>query len=313
MENRAHALAAGVFMLLLGVALVAVIAWFQTDRTERVRYTIATHAAISGLEVKAPVKLRGVEVGKVDSIGFDPADPQQILVSISVDKAAPLTAGTYAKLGLQGVTGLAYVDLEDTGKDLRRLPSSGAAPIELKPSALDKVMAAAPELVAGFAQSAQRLNTLLSDSNLAEVSRSLMSIRTAAGDVSKVVAALKPGADAIPAVVRHTDEAVQRADVLILKAAVLTDDIRSRAGVLDRLGAAAQQIEATVRGFDTAVIGNAPTQSRPVLDEVAGASRALEHAAADLRERPQSLLFGRDVPAPGPGESGFESRPEKRP
>ena len=313
MENRAHAIAAGVFIVLMGLALVAVVAWFQSDRTERVSYTIATHSAVSGLEAKALVKLKGVEIGKVNTIGFDPADPQQILVTIAVDKAAPLTSGTYAQLGLQGVTGLAYIDLEDTGKDLRRLPASGAAPIELKPSVLDKVMTAAPDLVEGFAQSARRLNTLLSDSNQAEIARSLASIRIAAGDVSKVVASLQPSVAALPAVVQHTDETVRRADRFIAQAIALTDDIRSRAGALDQLGTAAQQIGETTRAFDTAVIGNRPARTQPFLDEAAGASRALEHAAADLRERPQSILFGRDIQEPGPGESGYESRVEKRP
>jgi phospholipid/cholesterol/gamma-HCH transport system substrate-binding protein len=312
MEKRANVIAAGAFILLMGVALAAVVAWFESDRTELVRYTIATHSAVSGLAVKAPVKLRGVQIGRVDRIGFDPADTQQILVTIAVDKAAPLTAGTYAKLGVQGVTGLAYVDLEDNGKDLRRFPSSGGPHIELQPSALDKVMDAAPDLVAGFAQSAQRLNTLLSEVNQAEVARLLVSLRTAAAGVSKMAAALQPTVNVLPIVVQHTDEAVRRADLLISEATSLTNDIRSRAGALDRLGAAAQQVQTTARALDTAVVGGKSARARPLVDEVAGASRVFERAAADLRERPQSFLFGRDVQPPGPGESGFEARQEPR-
>ena len=39
MENKAHAIAAGVFLLLLGLALAASIAWFQGDRTERLQFS----------------------------------------------------------------------------------------------------------------------------------------------------------------------------------------------------------------------------------------------------------------------------------
>jgi phospholipid/cholesterol/gamma-HCH transport system substrate-binding protein len=87
MENKAHAIAAGLFLLLLGFALAASVAWFQGDRTERVHYTVVARSGVPGLNLKAPVKLRGVEVGYVDSIGFDPADPRQILVDIAVDAA----------------------------------------------------------------------------------------------------------------------------------------------------------------------------------------------------------------------------------
>ena len=90
MENKAHAIAAGLFALLLGLALAASVAWFQGDRTERTHYTVVSRSGVPGLNLKAPVKLRGVEVGYVDSIAFDPQDPRQILVGIAVDAAAPV-------------------------------------------------------------------------------------------------------------------------------------------------------------------------------------------------------------------------------
>ena len=47
MENKAHALAAGLFVLLLGLALAASVAWFQGDHTERVRYTVVSRSAVT--------------------------------------------------------------------------------------------------------------------------------------------------------------------------------------------------------------------------------------------------------------------------
>ena len=66
MENTAHAIAAGLFLLLLGLALAASVAWFQGDRTERVHYTVVARSGVPGLHPTAPVKLRGVEVRYVD-------------------------------------------------------------------------------------------------------------------------------------------------------------------------------------------------------------------------------------------------------
>jgi phospholipid/cholesterol/gamma-HCH transport system substrate-binding protein len=90
---------------------------------------VVARSGVPGLAVKAPVKLRGVDVGTVEEIGFDPADMRRILVRIDVDKAIPLTRGTYARLGYQGVTGLTFIDLDDRRQRpaaARRAPSPKA-------------------------------------------------------------------------------------------------------------------------------------------------------------------------------------------
>src|SRR5688572_16911661 len=106
MENKAHALAAGLFLLLLGATLAAAVVWFRGDHVQRQSYTVVAHSGVPGLAVKAAVRLRGVDVGSVESIGFDPADARRVVVRIAVDRAAPVTRGTFAQLGYQGVTGL---------------------------------------------------------------------------------------------------------------------------------------------------------------------------------------------------------------
>ena len=68
MENRAHALAAGLFTLLLGIGVLLAAQWFSRDNYEKVQYTLVSNHSVSGLNVQAAVRLRGVEVGKVESI-----------------------------------------------------------------------------------------------------------------------------------------------------------------------------------------------------------------------------------------------------
>jgi phospholipid/cholesterol/gamma-HCH transport system substrate-binding protein len=62
----------------------------------------------------------GIRVGKVQAIELDPQDGQNILIRISVDSNVPVTRATTAKLGYQGVTGIAHILLEDKGKTRRR-------------------------------------------------------------------------------------------------------------------------------------------------------------------------------------------------
>ena len=84
MENRSHALLAGIFTVLLTIGIVAAAMWLNRDTQERVLYVLATSGTVAGLNPQAAVRYRGMEVGKVEAIEFDRDNPGQILVRIGV-------------------------------------------------------------------------------------------------------------------------------------------------------------------------------------------------------------------------------------
>jgi len=317
MENRAHALVAGLFLALMGAALVAAIAWFQGDRTARRNVTVVSRIGVPGLNVKAPVKLRGVEVGKVETIRFDPDDPHQILVELAVDQRAPLTMGVYAELGHQGITGLSFLELHDPSQSTEPLPlgDEGARPrIELRQGLFEKVASAVPAVVTGFSEATTRINTLLNDDNQRQLAKTLSNLESASADISRLVADLRPTAQALPRLARSADQTVQRADgvlanvdALVTDARGLSADLRTRSVALDRLGEAAVQLETTSRHLELALVGPERSRDGPLLDELARTSRAVERVAADVGDQPHSLLFGKPPARPGPGESGFQA------
>ncbi len=117
MENRSHALVAGLFTLVLGLAAALSIWWFGGKHEATTEYTVVTRHNVTGLSLQGQVRYRGIRVGKVQAIALDPQDAHNILIRISVDSAVPVTRGTTAKLGYQGVTGIAHILLEDSGAD----------------------------------------------------------------------------------------------------------------------------------------------------------------------------------------------------
>jgi phospholipid/cholesterol/gamma-HCH transport system substrate-binding protein len=313
MEDKAHALIAGLFLLLLGLALAAAAVWFQSDRTEHAIYTVVARSGVPGLNVKAPVKLRGVEVGRVEAIAFDPADPQQILVTLAVAKAAPVTTQTYAQLGLQGVTGLSFISLEEPPASSAPRAAGGAR-IVLKPTLLDRLAVSGPELLVGLAETAQRLNAVLSEGNRTQLTRSITELGNVAQATSRLMTTLQPSVQLLPGLLRDADTAVQNAsgslqhiDTLVGDTRALAQDLHARAAALDQLGAAARQIESSTRRLEAA-IGGGTTRARPLLDDLGAMSLSIERSANALAEQPQSLLFGRSPVRPGPGEPGFEDR-----
>src|SRR5688500_2629906 len=152
MENRAYALAAGLFTLLLGIGVVAAALWFSGETVVTQNYLLVSRHPVSGLNPQAPVRYRGITVGKVVNIEFDPAEPRVILIEIAVKAGTPLTRGTFAQLGSQGVTGLSYVMLDDDGTKPEPLAAEAdkLARIEVRPSFFDNVTASGQEMIDNF-------------------------------------------------------------------------------------------------------------------------------------------------------------------
>ena len=135
MENKSHALAAGIFTILFGIAGAIAIWWLGQSDESTTTYLLETRGNVTGLNVQAQVRYRGIRAGKVAAIEPDTADPRVILVQISVDNRFKLTKGSTAQLGYQGVTGLAYVQIEDNGTSAEPLAGQNGEPprIALRP------------------------------------------------------------------------------------------------------------------------------------------------------------------------------------
>ena len=117
MESRAHALAAGLFLLLMSVAVGLAIWYLSSGDDAGQEYLLVTTADVGGLSPQAQVRYRGIRVGKVRDISINPDDPREIHVRISIPARYPVTAGTRAELGYLGVTGLALIEMTDDGSD----------------------------------------------------------------------------------------------------------------------------------------------------------------------------------------------------
>src|SRR5665647_1211610 len=184
MENKAHALAAGIFVVVVAAMLIALASWLTRDTGERDIYEISTREIVSGLQPQAAVRYRGVNVGKVASIGFDPKATGNVLIRLEIGQDAPVTRDTFATLSYQGVTGLAFVQLDDSGKPAPRLVPDNENPprIPLKPSLLSKLAARGEVILDQVEKVTGRMNELLGDANQRRVATVLDNLGTAAAD-----------------------------------------------------------------------------------------------------------------------------------
>lgn len=310
MENRAHALAAGLFTLVLGAALAAVALWFGKDDIKLIPYVLTTSRPVTGLKVEAPVRYRGVDVGKVDEISIDPNNGGRVQILIGVRQGTPITSSTYAQLGYQGITGLAYVLLGDEGESKHPLKSSGGAiaQIHMKPSLMDS----GESLFGSFVEISDRVKQLLDDENQARVRRTLANLEEATQRVSVASKKLEPSLEAMPALIAETKALAGDARASVGKADQLIGSVNALALKLDRrvdtLSAAVARVDASVGevGVAARAVGEETMPRVNVLvDGLARDTHALGRVIDNLGEQPQSIVFGTPPRAPGPGEPGF--------
>ena len=187
MENKSHALAAGAFVLAVAALLVGLAMWLLRDVANTVAYELASSEAVSGLQPQAPVRFKGVAVGKVTDISFDPTNRANVLVRLAVAADAPVTKSTFATLAYQGVTGLSFVQLDDPGGSSEPLPRGPNGPprIPLRPNLFGQLSDQAQDLVSKLDTSVERVNALLAPDNQAALIAAVKELGGAAREAAR--------------------------------------------------------------------------------------------------------------------------------
>jgi len=183
MGRDKHALITGFFLIVFVAAVTAIIYWIGHFERERNIYVVSTRESVSGLNPESTVFYRGIAVGKVIKIMFDPNDSGIILVPIEVDKNISFTKGVFATLRLKGVTGLTQIQLDDSGTLPAVLPP-GKNPltrIPLVPSLTDKLMNSGEEILHKADHIMVQLSSLLNDENAKNIGDILGNLKILTG------------------------------------------------------------------------------------------------------------------------------------
>jgi phospholipid/cholesterol/gamma-HCH transport system substrate-binding protein len=309
MDNKAHALAAGAFVLLASALLVALAVWLTRDTGQRLPYDVSTREAVTGLQLQATVRFRGINVGKVAGIGFDQKIPGNVLVRLEVNQGTPMTRSTFASLGFMGVTGIAFVQLDDTGESTEMLSTSGEQParIPMRPGLVSQLADHSTRILNELEETSRRFNLLLSPENQKKLVTGLEALQQAAASVPPVMreagATFQSFREASASVASGAAEVRKTAAEFTL----LSQRVQQPGGVLDQLTQGAGALAASGQALQAETL---PRINRTV-DESGRAVRQMGRAVSRLSDNPQALLYGSPPGAPGPGEPGFAPAREK--
>ncbi len=317
MENRSHALAAGLFTLILGAAMVAVVLWFNKDELQLVRYAMYTTGSVTGLKSEAPVRYRGVDVGKVNAVHLESGNTGRVQIEIGVHPDTPVTKNTFAQLGYQGITGLAYVQLNEDGPPGEKLVEAGGKPAELrmKRSLFDD----GETLFSTLSDIAGKVGNLLDKDGEEKLRSSLAGFEQLTQRAGTVVKKIEPALDALPALLTETrglasearvslrrmDQVADNADRLLGSANQIALKIDQRIGTLDQVAGTARDAGAMVRTLNEESVPRVNALVDDLAREARAIDRAVDRVVTTVVEQPHGFIFGPSPPRAGPGEPGF--------
>ncbi|MDO8286633.1 MAG: MlaD family protein [Rhodoferax sp.] len=315
MENKSHAIGAGAFVLLVSALLVALAAWLTRDTGEHRLFEISSREGVTGLQQQAGVRYKGVTVGRVQSIELDRETPGNVMVRIAVDDTAPMTKSTFATLGFQGVTGLAFIQLDDTGQSQEALIGTDDHParIPMRPSLLSRLSDQGAGILTQLEEVSGRVNQLLAPTNQKKLMDSIDSLGQAATSISQLsqhadqanLPALAQDAKVTLKSLRDTSERLGKSGDSVGASADAFKDMSDRmnepGGTLDKIAQGTDALLVTGQTLNATLV---PRLNRTA-DDTARTVRHVGRAVEAVKDNPQSLILGNGAAVPGPGEPGF--------
>ena len=298
----------GAFVLVLGAVLIAVVLWLASGGALQKKYDLylaIEDESVAGLNLNAPVKYNGVDVGKVRQIRLDPGNPERVNLLFAIERGTPIKEDTVAVLKTQGLTGIAYVELSGGARDappLRATAGSAYPVIRTKPSLSARLENVLTTVLAKLDSTSSTINSILSDENKTAFKSALTDIAT----VARTIAARKETLDAGISNAGRTFDHASRAAAQV-------------GPVIDRIGRSAEAIEKMgneVAGASASAgktvdsvgadVRRYTAEAMPELERLLGEMSVLAASLRRLSEKiegsPGGLLLGRRQVPSGPGE-----------
>jgi phospholipid/cholesterol/gamma-HCH transport system substrate-binding protein len=298
-ERDARYTAVGLFALLAIAAAVAFVWWYSgaSDRRDYTRYEIHFTGTVSGLSQGSPVRYLGVDVGRVDSLHVDSGNAGQVNVIADIDSSAPISGATRAKLGLLGLTGLLYIDLQqDLAADARQPLAQGKRypVIPAQKGSIEEFLETLPDAVTRAANVMMRIEKVLSDENIESLSATLANVQVASDELPDIARQ----ANQLTAEMRTTSTELSALATTLREVTNATrPDLQTTLAEIrrtaDNLSRASASLDRIVSGNEAALsqfAGSGVGDVHQLVLDVRDASNEVRALAQSLRENPSSLL-----------------------
>jgi phospholipid/cholesterol/gamma-HCH transport system substrate-binding protein len=297
METRAAYVTVGIFVVALLLGLAVAVLWFAHGQfsKQNTHYDVYFASVSTGLVDGAPVRVSGVQVGRVVGVALDPQNPARVRVTIEVVGDAPIRSDSVASIEVTGLTGGAAVEITPgsaTAPEIEVRDDQRYPVIWSRESNLQRVVANVPQLLAKITELADNLTTLVDDKNRAAFAATLDNLSRVTG-----------------AAAAHSDDLEQllangAADSKELHRAILSlqDTMRTMQDTMHQFDSVAAQATNVMRDADALVKENREplkefsqtglTELRQLVAQTQNLVTAMTRTVNSLDRDPARLLYG---------------------
>ena len=304
MEEKINFAVVGIFVLVLSAGLIGGVLWFSSGASYRTVYdTYLAHMneSVSGLNLNAPVRYRGVDVGRVQKIALAPGNVEQVQLTLAIEHGTPVKVDTVAVLQTQGLTGLSYVELTGGGRDSAPLQKQADAQypvITAAPSLIRRLDSAVTALLTNLNRAGENFNALMDEDNRRTVRNTLADLKVLSHTLAARSAAIDAGLSNAARTLENTARLSSELPQLAQRVQRSADSFDRMADELARAGASAGRALDGARQFTDETL----PEARQLVMELRGLTSSLQRVGDELEKNPSALLYGKPAARRGPGE-----------
>ncbi len=326
MQSKVNYTLVGLFVILLGAALLGIVFWLTLGGDNKIydRYRVYFQESVAGLNPKATVRYRGVQVGQVESIQLDPTHPDQVDVVLDIERGAPIRRDTIATLSTRGLTGVASVELSGgQALPLEKEAGQELPVIQAGPSLVARLDDAFNNILTNINNLSSRLERLLGDDNQAAFTQTLQhlniitgavadrsdSIRQTLANVETLTGTLSKRAERLGQALDKVAGELEKTEGLSMQVQATLSEVQAGAQAVRKVADRFNQTSLAFSGLageGQQALQRLSQNTVPELDALLVQANelmaTLQRLAGTLEQNPRALLIGKPQGRPGPGE-----------
>lgn len=298
----------GAFVIVLSAALTAAVLWLASGGALRKHYDLymaMEEESVAGLNLNAPVKYNGVDVGKVRAIRLDPANPERVWLTLAIERGTPIKVDTLAVLKVQGLTGIAYMELSGGARNALPLLATAHPPypvIRTKPSLSARLETVLSGVLVKVDRMSSNVDAVFSAENRAAFTRILADLAAVSHTVALRKDTLDAGIQSAARTFHNTAQATESLAPLIARVGRAAEAVEQVGHAATLASSKAGKTFATVDANVQRLAADLGPELQNLLTELNTLTLSLRKLSEQTQRNPAGLLLGGSPLVEGPGE-----------
>lgn len=237
MERNANFIVVGLIAIFGLISLAIFIFWlgkYSSNEDKFQNYRTYVSESVAGLKSSSPVRLKGIDVGFVEEVRIDGANPERIQIDFKVEKTIPIKTDSTIVLSSQGIAGIGYLEIKGgTNKSsfLCEVDKSERPEIISKPSMVSIISDKAETILTHIDKTILKIDQLVSNRNIKNTTTSLENLSLISTELKNNrhdITALVKGAIDIESNANQTikdfSALTQKSDDVLMETKILTQE-----------------------------------------------------------------------------------------